>query len=108
MLFYCFGGLNLPGWTHTFSKKDSGIADRAIIRPLKREELSEPDKILRLAFGTFLRLPDPMQVFADKQMLVIRWLSNPDGVLAAELDGKIIGSNVATSGEATVSMSLLP
>ena len=35
------------------------------IRPLEERDLAEADRILRLAFGTFLGLPDPLKMFGD-------------------------------------------
>ena len=35
------------------------------IRPLKENELEEADRIFRLAFGTFLGLPDPSGSLSD-------------------------------------------
>ncbi|MGD0638445.1 MAG: GNAT family N-acetyltransferase [Nitrososphaerales archaeon] len=66
------------------------------IAPLKREELSEADRILRLAFGTFLGVPEPAKIFADKQIIANRWKMNPSWVLGARLDGELVGSNVLT------------
>jgi hypothetical protein len=34
-------------------------------RPLEQHDLAEADRIMRLAFGTFLGLPDPMTMFGD-------------------------------------------
>ena len=54
------------------------------IRPLREHELSEADRIFRLAFGTFIGLPDPMTFFeganlfgsAGRQILLARWGRN--------------------------------
>ena len=35
------------------------------VRPLREGDLSEADRIMRLAFGTFLGLPEPMTFMGD-------------------------------------------
>ena len=35
------------------------------IRPLEERELPEADRIIRLAFGTFMGLPDPTKTFGS-------------------------------------------
>jgi len=69
-----------------------------IIRPLREEELSEASRIVRLAFATFLGLPaeDPRRP-SDSDCVRPRWIANRDAVLAAEHDGKLVGTNFATS-----------
>jgi GNAT superfamily N-acetyltransferase len=63
---------------------------------LKRGELSEAERIMRLAFGTFLALPNPMEAMGDRNFLTPRWRATHTQVIAARLDGRLIGSNVAT------------
>lgn len=36
-----------------------------IVRPLEERDLPEADRIMRLAFGTFLGLPDPSGFMGD-------------------------------------------
>jgi GNAT superfamily N-acetyltransferase len=69
-----------------------------IIRPLREEELSEASRIVRLAFATFLGLPpeDPRRP-SDSDYVRSRWTANRDAVLAAEHQGKLVGTNFATS-----------
>ncbi|MGD1807921.1 GNAT family N-acetyltransferase [Dapis sp. BLCC M126] len=62
------------------------------IRLLKEQELSEADQIFRLAFGTFLGLPDPMTFYGDTNYMQ-RWYAYPNAALAAEIDGQLVGSN---------------
>jgi GNAT superfamily N-acetyltransferase len=66
------------------------------IRPLEERELPEADRIIRLAFGTFLGLPDPTKTFGDSDFAFTRFRAAPDSALAAEADGKLVGSNFAT------------
>src|ERR1700732_707108 len=67
------------------------------VRPLEEREVDEADRIMRLAFGTFLKMPDPMQMFGDSNLSKPRWDAQPDGAPAAELDGRLIGSNFAAN-----------
>jgi GNAT superfamily N-acetyltransferase len=66
------------------------------IGPLKETELEEADRIVRLAFGTFLGLPNPLEAMGDRSFLAPRWRSSNVKVIAAREDGRLIGSNVAT------------
>ncbi len=66
------------------------------IRPLVERDLAEADRIIRLAFGTFLGLPDPTKTFGDSDFAYTRFRAAPDSALAAEADGKLVGSNFAT------------
>ncbi len=66
------------------------------IRSLREEDLLEADRIVRLAFGTFLGLPDPMQFMGDADYVRTRWRADPSAAFAAEVDGKLAGTNFAT------------
>jgi GNAT superfamily N-acetyltransferase len=69
-----------------------------VIRPLVESDLAEADRIIRVAFATFLGLPanDP-RMTSDADMARTRWKAGPSAVLAAEHEGKFIGSNFATN-----------
>jgi len=68
-----------------------------IIRPLVETDLAEADRICRLAFGTFLNLPEPARSGGDNDFATTRWKADPFAAFAAEYDGKLVGSNFATS-----------
>ncbi len=59
---------------------------------MQRADLDAADRVLRLAFGTRLRLPDPMQFRGGAQILRPRWAAGPDTALVAETEGRIAGS----------------
>lgn len=59
-------------------------------------DLPELDRIFRLAFGTFLGLPDPFRFAGDSEFVHNRWSTDPEGALAAEVDGVLAGSNFLT------------
>ena len=63
---------------------------------LKQSELEEAERIVRLAFGTFLGLPDPLDFMGDRNFMVPRWRSTHVKVIAAREGGRLIGSNVVT------------
>jgi GNAT superfamily N-acetyltransferase len=68
------------------------------VRPLAQSELSEAARIIRVAFATFLGLPpaDPRHP-PDSDYAHSRWKADPSSVVAAEHNGKLIGTNFATN-----------
>ena len=66
------------------------------IGPLKKAELVEADRIVRLAFGKFLGIPDPLAFMDDRQYMAPRFHSPNVKIVAARDGGRLIGSNVAT------------
>jgi GNAT superfamily N-acetyltransferase len=63
---------------------------------MREQDLPAADRIIRLAFGTFIGLPDPMQFMGDADYARTRFLADPSAALAAELDGQLVGSNFLT------------
>jgi GNAT superfamily N-acetyltransferase len=63
---------------------------------MQSSDLTEVRRICRVAFGTFLGLPDPEACFGDKEYVFTRWKANPEAALVAEVDGKLAGSNFLT------------
>lgn len=57
---------------------------------LQESELPEAEKLLRLSFGTFLGLNEPMN-FGNGAEYTSRWYRDPLGAFAARADGKLIG-----------------
>jgi GNAT superfamily N-acetyltransferase len=66
------------------------------VGPLKESELEEAARIMRLAFGTFMGLANPLDFGGDRNFMTPRWRSPNVKVLAAREEGRLIGSNVAT------------
>ena len=63
-------------------------------RQLVESDLPEADRMFRLAFGTFLGLPDPMTFFGDADYVKTRFLADPTSTLAAEsANGQLVGFN---------------
>ena len=65
------------------------------VRALAEADLPEVDRVFRLAFGTYLGLPEPLQFAAGRDLIGQRWRWNPDGFRVAEIGGQIAGSGVA-------------
>jgi GNAT superfamily N-acetyltransferase len=72
------------------------IRPEITIRALREEDLAAADRIVRLAFGTFLGLPDPLKFMGDADYVRTRWRANPSAALAAEMAGELAGTNFAT------------
>lgn len=69
---------------------------RAKIGPLQKSELAEAHRIMCLAFGTFLNLPDPMSFMGDRNFIAPRFHAKHTKLLAARIDDRLVGVNVAT------------
>jgi GNAT superfamily N-acetyltransferase len=67
------------------------------IRPLAAGDLDEADRICRVAFGTFVGVPEPERFFGDADMVRTRWRADPGAALAAEIGGRLTGSNFAAN-----------
>lgn len=70
---------------------------RANLRPLQESDLDAADHVLRLSFGTFMGLPDPLQMFGDVDYVHTRWRSDPASAIAAEVEGELVASNFVTN-----------
>jgi len=66
------------------------------IAPLRENELKEAGRVVSLAFGTFLGIPNPLEFMGDRDFISARWRARNTKVLAARENGKLIGLNVAT------------
>jgi GNAT superfamily N-acetyltransferase len=68
------------------------------VRPLDEHDVPDASRIARLAFGTFLGRadPDPDPSAPEGDHLRTLWLADPTAAFAAELDGRLVGSNFAT------------
>lgn len=68
------------------------------IRQLVESDLSAADRMLRLAFGVFLGLPDPITLSGDADNVKTRFLADPASTLAAEsANGQLVGFNFVTN-----------
>jgi len=67
------------------------------IEPLQEGDLAEADRIFRLAFGTFLGLPDPAQFHQGGDFVRTRWNADPSATFAAKIEGKLAGTNFGSN-----------
>lgn len=67
------------------------------IRPLREGDLAAADHIMRVAFGTFLGMPQPSGFMGDAGYVRSRWRADSTAAFAAEVGGQIAGSNFATN-----------
>ncbi|HET9218330.1 MAG TPA: GNAT family N-acetyltransferase [Terriglobia bacterium] len=67
-----------------------------MIRPLREDDIPEASRIVRLAFGTFLRVPDPENFVPDIDYVRTRWRADSSAAFAADDGGRLVGSNFAT------------
>jgi GNAT superfamily N-acetyltransferase len=74
---------------------ERGKAVKITVRPMKDSDLEDADRIMRLAFGTFLGLPEPMKFMGDADYIETRFRADPAAALVAEVDESIVGSNFA-------------
>jgi len=63
---------------------------------LKKSEVAEADRIMRVAFGTFLGAPNPEEFMGDRQFMIPRVQSAHVKALAARDRGKLVGTNLVT------------
>jgi GNAT superfamily N-acetyltransferase len=61
-----------------------------------KSDIPEARRIVRLAFGTFLGVPDPENFASDMDYVGTRWRADASAAFAAEVDGQLVGSNFAT------------
>lgn len=63
---------------------------------LQEHELPTAEKLLRLSFGTFLRLTEPMNC-GNGARYTNRWYRDPLAVFAAKVDSKLIGFSMVAN-----------
>lgn len=67
-----------------------------VVKQLAAADVPEADRLFRLAFGTFLGLPDPQSFTGDADIVGTRWRANPALALGAYRDNVLVGSSFAT------------
>lgn len=65
------------------------------IEPLTEPDVPAADHLMRLAFGTFLGMPDPMAFMSDAECIRTRWRADPTGGFCAKDGGEVIGAAFA-------------
>jgi GNAT superfamily N-acetyltransferase len=64
---------------------------------MQEADLVEARRIFRVAFGTFIGVPDPEAFSADREYIFTRWRADPGAALVADMNGTLAGSNFATN-----------
>jgi predicted N-acetyltransferase YhbS len=72
------------------------LSSDVAIRPLLNDEVDLADRVMGVAFGTFFGAPEPTAAMGDMECVRPRFVAAPGWALAAELDGEVVGSNLAT------------
>jgi GNAT superfamily N-acetyltransferase len=78
------------------SAASESSARQPVIGPLAERDLPEAERIFRVAFGTFLGVPEPETFWSDRDYVHGRWRAPHVVALGATLDGRLVGSNFAT------------
>lgn len=73
------------------------LTNRIAVGPLLEEDLSAADKIMRLAFGTFLGMPQPETFMGDADIIKTRWTADPSAAFCARVNGTLAGSIIAVN-----------
>jgi predicted N-acetyltransferase YhbS len=63
-----------------------------VVRPMRESDVVEADRVFRLAFGTFIGLPNPADFAGDADYVRSRFAAFPDRAFVAERDGQVVGS----------------
>ena len=58
-------------------------------------DVAAADRIMRVAFGTFIGLPEPASFMGDASYVPNRWKADPESAFTAIADGKVVGSAFA-------------
>src|SRR6478609_2222068 len=66
------------------------------VRALAEADVAAAERLFRVAFGTFLGMPDPQTFTGDAAIVATRWRANPGWSLGAYRDGTLVGSSFAT------------
>jgi ribosomal protein S18 acetylase RimI-like enzyme len=82
---------------HNASGNNGPKASSPVVSQLDEKDLPEAARILRLAFGSFVGVPDPDTFWADRDYVYGRQHAAHVASFGATLDGKLVGSNFATN-----------
>lgn len=63
------------------------------IRPMNETDIASADTVMRVAFGTFLGLPEPATFMGDASYVPNRFRADPASAFTAVLDGRVVGSS---------------
>jgi predicted N-acetyltransferase YhbS len=75
----------------------SKAGEAVLICSMQRGDLDAADYVTRLAFGTFLGMPNPLQFMGDASYIHTRWKADPAGAFCARIDNEVVGSVFAAN-----------
>jgi predicted N-acetyltransferase YhbS len=67
------------------------------VRELREDDLDAADRVMRVAFGTYIGVPEPATFMGDAAFVRPRRRAAPDAAFAAITGGELVGSNFATN-----------
>jgi GNAT superfamily N-acetyltransferase len=67
-----------------------------VITPLAERDLADANRIFRMAFGTFLGVPDPETFWTDRDLVYGRWRAPHVAAVSATIGDDLVGSNFLT------------
>ncbi|HEV2478213.1 MAG TPA: GNAT family N-acetyltransferase [Puia sp.] len=70
----------------------SKAGETVLICSLQQADLDAADYVTRLAFGTYLGMPDPLQFMGDADYVHTRWKADPAAAFCARMDSEVVGS----------------
>jgi GNAT superfamily N-acetyltransferase len=83
--------------TETIRNPANSTRPTTVVRSLKEGDLPDAERFFRLAFGTFLRSPQPEAFWADRDYVRARWRTDPTSAFGVYRDRHLVGSNFAVS-----------
>ena len=83
--------------TRMRSEQARAAACDSAVRPLTEHDVPEADRIFRLAFGTFIGLPDASAFGGDTDYVRTRFHADPSAAFGAFVGSELVGSNFATN-----------
>ncbi len=67
-------------------------SDQVTVRRMERRDVGEADRVMRIAFGTFLGLPEPSSFGGDSDLVRTRSQARHTSAFVAEAEGRVVGS----------------
>lgn len=64
------------------------------IHRMQSSEVADAERIFKIAFATYLEMPDPATLMTGRDLFQMRYESDPRGALCATRDGVVVGSNI--------------
>jgi GNAT superfamily N-acetyltransferase len=71
--------------------------NKLFVRLMQEDDLKEAERIMRLSFGTFLGLPDPLTFMGNVDYVNSRYRTDPSAAWVAEVGDNVVGSSFATN-----------